>query len=89
MKTDVHNIGIPMSPEASKNIAVKQTYADMCHEAELSPEPRTPREWHLGGAVEDLGRPCFPRRQRGKCAIPELRPFNQQLGTPLRRSQLL
>lgn len=39
--------------------------------------------------MEDLGRPCFPRRQRGKCAIPELRPFSQQLGTPLRKSQLL
>lgn len=39
--------------------------------------------------MEDLGRPCFPRRQRGECAIPELRPFSQQLGTPLRKSQFL
>lgn len=88
IKTDVHSIGIPMSPEASKNIAGKQVHAHMCCEAELGPEPRTPGEWHGGGAVEDVGRPCFPRRWR-KCAIPGLRPFSEQLGTPLRKSQLL
>lgn len=65
IKTDVHSIGISMSPEASKNIAVKQAHAHMCCEAELGPEPRTPGEWCGGGAVEDVGRPCFPRRWGG------------------------
>lgn len=90
IKTDVHSIGISMSPEASKNIAVKQAHAHMCCEAELSPEPRTPGEWCGGRSCGRCGEALFPQEMgRGReCAIPELRPF-KQLGTPLHKSQLL
>lgn len=62
IKTDVQSIGIPVGIEASKNMALKQAHAHMCYEAEVGPEPRTPAEWHWGGAVEDLRRPRFSRR---------------------------
>lgn len=55
-----------MSPEASKNIAVKQAHAHMCCEAELGPEPRTPGEWHWEGAVEDLREALFPQETKGE-----------------------
>lgn len=46
------------------------------------------------GAGEELwkmwGGPASPGDGGGGgCAIPELRPFNRQLGTPLHKSQLL
>lgn len=44
-----------------------------------------------GRSCGRCGEALFPQETGvgGRCAIPELRPFNRQLGTPLHKSQLL